>query len=169
MENSQKSKSKIGKIFSVVVTAIIIILIAFAIIGSKGIGGYRYLNVLSGSMKPTLPIGSLVIIKDTPKDKLKIGDIITYETINEKGKKSGTYVTHRIVEVNEDDNFITQGDNNNTEDAAAVKESQIIGKVLFKINYLGKLFTFLREHIILTMLVFGIILFIPDIYRKIRK
>ena len=115
-------------------------------------------------MEPTLPVGSLVIIKDTDFDKLKVGDIITY-----KGKNSGTYVTHRIVNINKDGSFITQGDANNAEDIEPVEEKQVIGKVLFKVNYLGNVFTFLKDHIILTIVLLGIVLFIPDIYRKIRR
>ena len=52
----------------------------------------------------------------------------------------GYTVVHRIVEKkqkNGDFFFITKGDKNNAPDKDEVNENQLIGKVIFKIKYLG--------------------------------
>ena len=52
----------------------------------------------------------------------------------------GYTVIHRIIEKkqkNGEFSFITKGDNNNTPDKEEVKENQLIGKVVFKIKYIG--------------------------------
>ena len=52
--------------------------------------GYNFMIVSSGSMAPTLPVGSLVIVTPVEYEDLKLGDIVTMN-------KGGTYLTHRIV------------------------------------------------------------------------
>ena len=84
--------------------------------------GITTLKVMSNSMNPTIEKGNRIIIKKQ-KDYV-IGDIITY--INE----DGNLITHRIIEKYENE-FITKGDNNNTEDKGQIKIEQVIGKVIF--------------------------------------
>jgi len=52
----------------------------------------------------------------------------------------GYTVVHRVVEKrqkNGEFSIITKGDNNNTVDQEPVTEQQIIGKVIYKIRYIG--------------------------------
>lgn len=69
--------------------------------------GYQFYRVMSGSMSPTLKIGSVILSK-TPEDNsaLKVGDIITFE-------ENGAVITHRIIEVVKKDGtkYRTKGDN----------------------------------------------------------
>ena len=89
------------------------------------VAGYAALEVISGSMEPTLHIGDMIIINTKAKDYKK-GDIITFYD------KNGSFVTHRIVSIS-DTELITKGDNNNTNDEPNVPEN-IIGKYVFKIG-----------------------------------
>lgn len=52
--------------------------------------GYKFMIVSSGSMAPTLPVGSLIIVSPCEYEDLELGDIVTMN-------KAGTYLTHRIV------------------------------------------------------------------------
>lgn len=70
-------------------------------------------------MEPTLKTNSLIIVKES--DSYKVNDIVTY-------KLDGEYITHRIIEIN-DDSIITQGDANNAADEAISKD-MIVGKVV---------------------------------------
>ena len=52
----------------------------------------------------------------------------------------GYTVIHRVIDIKQDDGFftyITKGDSNNAEDKDPVLEDQLIGKVIFKVKYLG--------------------------------
>lgn len=75
--------------------------------------GVRPLIFLSGSMSPTIPAGSLALAKATPAEELEVGDIVTV-------RNSGTYVTHRVVEVTHAPGTATlllRGDGNEVDDA----------------------------------------------------
>ena len=107
-----------------------------AIVVPKIAGGQPY-TVLTGSMRPDYPPGSLIVVKQQPADTLGVGDVITYQI------RSGDpeVVTHRIVEVTRADDsdvrFITKGDANNVVDAPAVRAVQVRGRLWYSIPYLG--------------------------------
>lgn len=112
--------------------------------------GYAVLEVVSGSMEPTINIGDLIIIKKNINN-LKEGEIVTFYDVN------GSFVTHRIIEINED-SIITQGDANNTVDEA-INKDKIVGKYIRKIDKLGILFKSLKNPIVMVLiLVIGIII-----------
>nr|WP_317283096.1 signal peptidase I [uncultured Sellimonas sp.] len=56
--------------------------------------GYEEMAVLTGSMEPKYPVGSLIYVKEENPENLKVGDVITYRLSED------TVVTHRIVEIN---------------------------------------------------------------------
>ena len=101
--------------------------------------GYRAYIVLTGSMEPSINIGDVVIIKRVEKDKIQVGDIITFKVDGQ-----ATTVTHRITEMLEEEGnpiYITKGDHNNANDPDLVKYENIQGIMLFKIGKLGKIIT----------------------------
>ena len=85
--------------------------------------GYSIFSTETGSMSPTIEKGDIVFIK--LGEQLKEEDIITY-------KKEKAFITHRIIEINED-SIIAKGDSNNTQDEPISKDA-VIGKVVFIIN-----------------------------------
>jgi len=96
--------------------------------------------VLSGSMLPTIQVKDVVVTKKIPEEELKVGDIITF--ISPDQRFGGISVTHRIIEKLYDETegiytYRTQGDNNNIADAVPVPNSNILGKVILKIPKLG--------------------------------
>ncbi len=96
--------------------------------------------VATGSMAPAIQVGDVVLVWPIDPDKLEEGDIIRY-------KGDGYTVIHRVVEVNgrdtDDLQLITKGDANNGNDSPVSRE-QIIGKVILKIPYIGKLVLWLH-------------------------
>ena len=86
--------------------------------------------VLSGSMEPTVPTGSMLWI-NTNDRYVEVGDIAAYELPD-----GGAYVTHRIVGTKEG-NYVFKGDANDTEDLNTVDEEQILGEYVFHIPKLG--------------------------------
>lgn len=103
-----------------------------------GLFGARPYVVYSGSMEPEIPTGAVVFTKEEDFSP-KIGDIITFHN-------GDTVVTHRIIK-KENSIFITKGDANKTADPVPVKASQIIGRVVFYLPYLGYVIHFLKARI----------------------
>lgn len=94
--------------------------------------GYEEMAVLTGSMEPNYPVGSLIFVKEIDPDQLEVGDVITYRL------DSDTVVTHRIVEIDKEAQTVTtKGDANSSNDGSPVPYSEIVGKAHFKIPYLG--------------------------------
>lgn len=101
------------------------------------VGGSAY-TVLTGSMEPKLPPGTFLIVKPTPASEVRVGDVITYQLVSGRPE----VVTHRVVERILDPRtaevmFLTQGDANNTPDAAPVMAVQLRGTVWYAVPYLG--------------------------------
>ena len=112
------------------------------------VGNYHVMTVLSGSMEPTLRVGSMAVI--VPKEDYQLEDIVTYTTGGE------IPTTHRIVDKKVTGGelvFITRGDANPTEDVTNVKKEDIIGKVAFSIPLLGHVIEFVRTPVGFALLV----------------
>ncbi len=84
--------------------------------------GYKPVMILSESMEPTYPQGSIVLVRKQ-KRSAETGDVVMFSPGDEGG-----YVIHRIVGESED-GFITRGDHNNTEDRGTIEAEQIYGTV----------------------------------------
>ena len=82
--------------------------------------------VLSGSMEPNLSVGDLLIV--VKRNDYAVEDIVVYQDGN-------IAVTHRIVSASEDE-IITCGDANNTNDAP-IHPNQIKGTVVTAIPLVG--------------------------------
>ncbi|WP_167555329.1 signal peptidase I [Gottfriedia acidiceleris] len=115
-----------------ILLVIILLILGYKIIQSKIEGkpptffGHQVYYVLSGSMEPTLPKGSIIIVKDiTSETKLSLGDIITFKMpYNED-----ILVTHRINEViNENGQLVyrTKGDANPIQDPWIIEKESIV-------------------------------------------
>ncbi len=99
--------------------------------------GSTPLAVLSPSMEPTLPVGTLVVVQPSAPESVRLGDVITYQL------KPGdpTLVTHRVVEVRSISNgeyeYLTKGDANGAVDATVVTQAQLKGKAWYSVPLVG--------------------------------
>ena len=89
-------------------------------------------------MEPTISTGSITLIdlKAIPH----VEDIATFQ-------QNDTVITHRIVRQINDQKFITKGDANNSDDPTPLYKSQIIGKVILTIPYIGYIVLFIRRYL----------------------
>lgn len=111
----------------------LIIVIILSIWFAIGIFPIKPVAIASGSMEDELFVGDVAIIKKCTANDVNVGDIIEYQM-------DGYTVIHRIVQKTMKRDtfyFVTKGDNNETPDIKEVTESQLIGKVIFKIKYIG--------------------------------
>lgn len=117
--------------------------------------------VLSGSMEPSIPTGSVIFVQ-TRDVYVQPGDVILY--MNSTGN-----VTHRVVKY-QNGAYVTKGDANSTCDSVPVKKEQIKGKVLFHIPELGYMVLFFRTSKGICLLVlFSFLFFILKYLFQIRK
>ena len=141
-----------------------VVILAIMLVGVR-LFGLQVYSVLSGSMEPEYPVGSLIYVKKVDYKELKVGDPITY-LLDED-----TVVTHRIIEVlidEEDPNtirYFTQGDANGIPDAKSVHYKNIIVipwdplDGAYVNGELKKIYAVLDAGAILLMLVF-----LPDLF-----
>ena len=98
--------------------------------------GYQIYSVVSGSMEPAIPTGSLVYIREEEPGEVAEGDVIAF-----CGASHGaSIITHRVVEnrvVMGD--FITRGDANQSPDMNPVSYARLIGKVEHSIPKAGRI------------------------------
>lgn len=162
-------------IFRCFTSALVAIVFIFALllVGARVIGFDTY-AVLSGSMEPKYPVGSLLYVQKVDVQTLKPNDVITF-MLDEH-----TVVTHRIVEVVKDETdpniirFKTKGDANNTEDIGLVHYKNVIGAPKFHIPYLGYVAFYISRppglYVAISAGAFLILLvFLPDLFSDSEK
>ncbi|MEB4616644.1 signal peptidase I [Leucobacter sp. M11] len=125
----------------------------------------RVLNVLSGSMEPEIPTGSLLLTTPIEAADIEIGDVITVNRPNDRG-----LITHRVIEISPVPDapgaveLRMQGDANQTEDPQPylVREA---GRYLMHVPGLGVLASLVKTRlgisigIALAALLFALFLF----------
>ena len=98
-----------------------------------GLFGFHLFSIESGSMEPTLNVGSIIISRETGRPSgLRTGDIVTFKTA------AGAVVTHRIIEVIRDGSglvsYRTKGDNPiNSPDQELLPPDRVISVFVVKI------------------------------------
>lgn len=111
-------------------------LVMVGVVLPRVVGGTPY-AVLTGSMSPALPPGTLVVTRPVDVDEILIGDVVTYQL------RSGepTMVTHRVVgtrlSLEGDRELLTKGDTNDVIDEA-VTAVQLQGRLWYAVPHLGR-------------------------------
>jgi signal peptidase len=107
-----RSWRRVSSVLSWVVLAAALLIAGILVLPTL-LGMQRYV-IVSGSMVPTISVGSVVYDEVVPVEDLEVGDIITFVPPPEYGVDDP--VTHRIVKIGTGDNgettFRTQGDAN---------------------------------------------------------
>ncbi len=155
-----------------VASAILVATIAWLVV--PRFAGWQPQIVLSGSMEPALPVGSVAFVADRDAEQVRVGDILTFRHPDYPGR----LVSHRVVAVNRDErgvvSFRTKGDANDSPDSWTVSADQVVGVVTFHLPYAGYAHRFVR-----TPTGFGLLVGIPaallivgeigNIVREVRK
>jgi signal peptidase I len=99
--------------------------------------GSTPLTVLTQSMDPTLPPGTLLVVRPTPVEDIRIGDVVTYQITS--GQPA--VISHRVVSVASSSDgsrtFTLKGDNNALADPAPVTAAQVRGVVWYSLPDIG--------------------------------
>lgn len=117
----------------------LVLVIALAVVSfAPRAFGYTPFAVLSGSMEPKLPVGSMVFVRQVEPSDIAVGDNATFY------RSDGAVVTHQVYEVDPVAQTIsTQGIANKNADGSIMHDaeqtpfSRVIGVVSFCVPYLG--------------------------------
>lgn len=97
--------------------------------------GYEIYEVVSGSMEPEIPVGSVIYVVKAAPEEIAENEIIAFQSGN-------SVITHRVVENRlVEGEFITKGDANAKEDFKAASYQSLIGRVSLHIPVMGRLMT----------------------------
>lgn len=117
--------------YNLVMLILILFLVAVAGTFLPIPGNYKIFTVQSGSMEPSVKVGSLIFVKKAAE--YNVGDIITF-------KNGKNMVTHRLIEKKgsgPDETFVTKGDANEEADPEATSPQNVFGKAFFTLPYVG--------------------------------
>lgn len=135
MNTKKTKKSPVAAVCSALGTALLILLIVICLpLTVPKAFHYHVYTVISGSMEPAIPTGSLVYIKEMEPKDVQADDVIAFYGT----KDTASIITHRVVEnrvlMGE---FITKGDANATKDMNPTPYDNFIGKVAYSIPKVG--------------------------------
>ena len=112
--------------------------IVVAVVGYAAllVAGFRPVAVYSGSMVPTLRIGSVAVDRPVPARSVRVGDVITFTDPYVPGR----LVTHRVVRIFHTPKgtaYRTKGDANASRDPWTIRLPDRVGRVQFSIPGVG--------------------------------
>ncbi len=136
MDKKKTKKRPVAAVCSSLGTVLLIMLVVACLpLTVPRVFGYQLYTVVSGSMEPAIPVGSLLYIQSAQPENMVPDDVIAFYG----GRDSTAVITHRVVENREFmGEFITKGDANEKEDMEPVSYDNFIGKVRLAIPAAGK-------------------------------
>ena len=125
-----------GRAFALLAAGLVVVVLGLGVVIPK-LGGATAYTILTGSMRPKMPPGTLVVVKPVEPEQVRVGDVLTYQI--ESGKRA--VATHRVerVEINLAGkySFIMKGDANDVADPTPVRPEQVRGKRWYAVAYLA--------------------------------
>lgn len=167
--------------YGLFIAAIVVFGAAFVLSVFGKEGTYQLFVVRSGSMKPSIEIGSVLLVQPAsqvkkiaaplPTPVFHQGDIVTYLVGDDP-------ITHRVVGVEDSDSqftYQTKGDANRTPDQGKVSEKQILGKTILVVPFVGHAINFAKTQmgyiflivVPITLIIYSEILTISSEVKKI--
>ena len=126
------------------VTLVVVLALAALIIVIPKLAGAVPMAVLTSSMEPRYPPGTLIVVQDIDTRDLRTGDVATYQI--ESGKPA--LITHRIIGINNgfdgSQSFVFKGDNNGVRDSKDIVSAQIVGKLWYSLPLFGYVSTWIN-------------------------
>lgn len=131
-----QATSFLGRVFAWSVLLSAAALVVVGVLLPRAVGGTPY-AVLTGSMSPALPPGTLAVTRPVDIADVRVGDVVTFQL------RSGepAVVTHRVVGTRVSGGerlLVTRGDTNDVVDADPVQQVQLRGRVWYAVPWLGR-------------------------------
>lgn len=123
--------------------------------------GIAFLNMESELMENELSRNDFVIIKDVNENELQEGDVIAY-TVNNQIR------INKIINIK--DGYTTKSNKSYYPDIERISHTQVIGKKIVNISFMGILLKILQSKIISFMIfIFLIFIFITNMYKHKKR
>ena len=151
-QETENPRSPLGWAFTAIGVVIILVTLAAALLlAAPGLLGWQQMTVLTGSMEPEIPVGSMVYVEAVEPETLAEGDVATF------AQADGDTVTHRVVRNRTvEGELVTKGDANAEEDVEPVPYERVIGKVVLTVPVAGDVLGYVSSDVgKLYMLAFG--------------
>ena len=129
-----------------------LVVLALCSYGALFVSGYRPVALYSGSMRPTLPVGSLAVDRVVQASEVRVGDVITFANPYEPRK----LVTHRVVAVVRTPHglgYRTRGDANPERDPWTIRLPARVGRVSFDVPWAGYALIYAKTREVRTALI----------------
>ena len=138
-------KERISKVLDISGNLLLVLVILICVpLTVPRLFGYNVYSVISGSMEPAIPTGSLIYVTDAIPKELQKEEIIAFYG---KGNQ-GSIITHRVFDNRiVEGELITKGDANDKPDVNPVKYTSVVGKVKYHIPYMGAIGQFVSNTI----------------------
>lgn len=139
----------LGKLISLLTLACYGLILLVLIVAAPIIAGLKPVVVLSGSMEPDYPKGSVIYYKKASFDGISVGDVISYVIKDD----ASSLVTHRVEAKDKTQRtFTTKGDANKTADATTVPYTSVKGKVVsYQLPYIGYLIQAVQNYYVVVL------------------
>ncbi len=138
---ARESSRSVGQLIasiSLTVLMVAALALAAAVTVVPRVIGAVPLTVLTGSMRPTIEPGDLIVVRPVDPAALSVGDVVTFQPVS----GDPTLVTHRIMALHhtggELTSLVTRGDANGADDAPIVPD-QVMGRHLYTVPLIGHL------------------------------
>jgi signal peptidase len=137
--DTASEKSLARYLGTAVMAALLVALAAVAalVIVVPAVSGASALTVLTSSMAPKFPPGTLLVVRPTEVDDIAVGQVLTYQIESGRPAVVAHRVVERSVELDGSVSFTTKGDNNAVADPDPVREVQVKGTLWYAIPLLG--------------------------------
>ncbi len=160
MEENEIQKGPVRRRINALITvflilAVLVCLFVMVQVLSKGyanIAGFSLFRVVTGSMEPEIPVGSLLVCKQVEMDQVQLRDVICFRA--QDSAIFGKMMTHRVVDIlNGADGsilFETRGDANLASDGYLVTQTNFVGKVIWYTganSMLSEVFSFFTNKV----------------------
>ena len=176
----QRYKVRIASGFTTLLLLVAVIICLFVVLqsisnGYVKFGGMSLFRVVTGSMEPKIPIGSLLVVRETDIETIRTDDIVCFRSTNPGS--GGMIITHRVVAVYDTPDGVrclrTKGDSNLTVDMNPVTQRYLIGRVTWHTgdgSKMAKIVSFLSgEFGFLACVVLPVLLVAVWVFRDASK
>jgi signal peptidase I len=149
----------------VLLSGIFMVIAGLTVLSYIPLSGFQAQVILSGSMRPALRPGSVIITHSQPRGGYVAGDVVTFRIPD----KVRTLVTHRVARAYQTDMGVpvieTKGDANSNGDPWVTSIGAVVGKEVVAIPLIGYALMMVKTQF--GFLVFTLIFFVFFVYQEI--
>lgn len=136
-----------GKILSALAILCYILILGILFIAAPMVSGYKPVVVLTGSMAPLYPVGTVIYYKPAAFESIQVDDVISFS----KNDDAKSVVTHRVVSIDtKRQKITTKGDANENPDPSPISYTDVKGKVMnYHLPYVGYAVQYAQNYFII--------------------